>query len=195
MRTTVDIPDDLFIKAKKLAAEYKRTARVVLTRQDDSDLSLVERTAAANKHRASVFISLHSGASFSRQLSGHAVYHYRPSTRNALGGSDAAPVTRQPSGTPVNWEEAQLPYLKRSETLANLVCGQLRKPYPDIVCNVHGAPLMVLEGAACPAILVEFGYLTNPSEEKRLTTTRQQRKFVRALRDALQEFLKSSSAK
>ena len=180
--------------AKLLAGELKKSAQVVLTRQDDSELPLTDRTAAANRHRASLFISLHTGASFSRQLSGYAVYHYRPSTRNTLGGPDAAPETRQPSKKPVKWNDAQLSHLKRSEILASMVCGHIKKPYPDVVCNVHGAPLLVLEGAACPAILVESGFLTNPSEEKRLTTARQQSIFVRAIRDAIQQFLRFTSS-
>ena len=178
--------------AKMLAAELKKTARVVMTRQDDSDPALTDRTAVANRHRARIFISLHSGASFSRQAAGYAVYHYLPSTRNTLGGPVESKSPRRSSETPSKWQTAQQAYQKKSEDLARMICVHLKKPYPDVECNVYGAPLMALEGAASPAVLIESGFLTNPSDEKRMTATRHQTAFVKAVKDAVRAFLKAN---
>ena len=42
------------------------------------------------------------------------------------------------------------------------------KAIPAVQSRIERAPLVVLQGAAMPAVLIEVGYLTNPAEEKNL---------------------------
>jgi N-acetylmuramoyl-L-alanine amidase len=93
----------------------------------------------------------------------------------------------------VKWESAQLGYQKDSEHLARLTCEQIKKAFPDTPCRFYGAPLIILEGATCPAILIEFGFLTNPSDEKRMTTGRHQSVFVKAIAEGIRSFLGTPS--
>jgi N-acetylmuramoyl-L-alanine amidase len=179
--------------ATMLADELKPEARVLLTRSDDSEMVETDRTAVANRQRASLFVSLHAGASFSRQPSGYAVYHYVRYSGNALGRETAPSKPAGARKAPVKWESAQLGYQKDSERLARLTCEQIKKAFPGAPCRLYGAPLITLEGATSPAILIEFGFLTNPSDEKRMTTGRHQSAFVRAIGEGIRSFLGTPS--
>lgn len=179
--------------AALLADDLKQQARVVLTRREDTEMAWADRTAVANRNRASVFVSLHAGASFSRQPSGFAVYHYLPYASSTLGRGQESNRPAGPPEAPVKWQTAQLAHQKTSEHLARLICAQIKKSLPDIPCRLYGAPLLVLEGADSPAILIEFGFLTNPSDEKRMTGAKHQSAFVKAIGDGLRSFLKSPS--
>ena len=54
--------------------------------------------------------------------------------------------------------------------------------------RIQGAPLLVLQGANMPAILIEIGYLTNPADEKKLTDQGFLKEFARAIRKGIDEY-------
>ncbi len=70
--------------ARLIADQLKTGCRVVLTRSDDYRLDISGRTAVANQSRADIFISLHTGGSFSRSISASTVYYYRQFIGSAL---------------------------------------------------------------------------------------------------------------
>jgi N-acetylmuramoyl-L-alanine amidase len=179
--------------ATLLAEELKHAARVVITRSDDTEMEGADRVAVANRNRASVFVSLHAGASFSRQPSGYAVYHYLPYASSTLGRGEDAERPSGPPKAPVKWQAAQLAHQKESEHLARLIREQIQKSFPGAPCRLFGAPLLTLEGANSPAALIEFGFLTNPSDEKKMTSAKHQTAFVKAIGDGIRSFLKSPS--
>jgi N-acetylmuramoyl-L-alanine amidase len=50
---------------------------------------------------------------------------------------------------------------------------------------IQAAPMRVLVGANMPAVLVEVGYLTNPSQESQIMSGEFQARVTRALLDAI----------
>lgn len=154
--------------ARLIAGQLETRFRVVLTRSDDYRLDISERTAIANQSRADIFISLHTGASFSRSISGSTVYYHRQFTESALATEPKTPKSLTDNSQPLSWSQIQMKYRITSEKLAKLIQTRLNaiRQTPDM--RAQGAPLLVLEGADMPAVAIEIGNLSNPNEEKML---------------------------
>jgi N-acetylmuramoyl-L-alanine amidase len=161
----------------KLAESMAHTCggkyRIVLTRTGDQGLGIADRTATANHQNADVFISLHTGGSFIGSAEGINVYYFdfpQPSVHET-----EPPVPVNPPGidaaAPIPWDMLQEDHRSGSRELTGHVQRALKERISPATGRTGGLPLLVLEGAAMPAILVEFGYITNPSEEKALNNT------------------------
>lgn len=134
----------------------------VLTRRGDYGLGLADRAAAANSAGADLFISIHLAGSFLHQAGGMGVYYYEAQQRS--GGGNPSPVTPMPAG-PAPWQSLQARHGQKSRRLAALIYHRLSEQAQPSVDKTQGFPLVLLEGADMPAILIEAGYLSNPSEE------------------------------
>jgi N-acetylmuramoyl-L-alanine amidase len=145
--------------ARLIADQLETRCRVVLTRSDDYRLDIAGRTAVANQSRAEIFISLHTGASFSRSISGSTVYYHRQFIESALTAESKTPKSLLDSSQPQT---------------------------PDT--KVQGAPLLVLEGADMPAVVIEIGNLSNPNEEKILGDSKVLAGFAQAIADGVDTF-------
>lgn len=154
--------------ANSLAQRLNTRYRVLLTRNEDYGLDLAARTAVANHADAEIFISLHTGSSFSPNINGSAVYFYQPFEEKALTTKNHTSPA-QPDGKPeVRWGMIQTKYRLTSEKLANQIQSRLAMLLRPQEVEVQGAPLLVLEGADMPAVAIEIGNLKNASAEKAL---------------------------
>jgi len=158
--------------AQILTTELQRKYRVVLTRTDDSQVELEMRTALANHHKADLLISLHTGGSFVHSTSGLLIYHYQNFTEDPRKRTDPPPTQGQGENPPILWDQVQSRHLANSRVLARLLNVHLNDSALDQESRVRGAPLLLLQGANMPAILIEIGYLSNPAEEKQLQNQR-----------------------
>lgn len=167
-------PDGTFEKnatmafARVLADELKKTYEVVLTRTDDYWVDLFTRTAMANHMNADMFISIHTGGSFLHQASGISLYYYEKASAPAFGSEADSMETFKQTPHQSPWSDIQNKHQQASITLAELILKRINET-PQFKADIQGAPLMVLEGADMPAVLVEIGYITNPVDEKSLS--------------------------
>ena len=171
--------------ARLIADQLENRCRVVLTRSDDYRLDISGRTAVANQTRADIFISLHTGASFSGSLSGSTVYYHRQFIESAL---TAAPKVLMDSNQPLSWDQIQMKYRITSERLARLIQYRLNDAPRTPDTKIQGAPLLVLEGADMPAVVIEIGNLSNPNEEKMLRDPEFMAGFARAIATGVDTF-------
>jgi N-acetylmuramoyl-L-alanine amidase len=179
--------------ARSIADQLKTSCRVVLTRSDDYGLDISERTAVANQSRADIFISLHTGSSFTGSISGETVYFYQQFLISSLTAESKTPQSLTDSNIPVSWDQIQTKYRITSQKLAELIQNQLnsvRRP-PDT--KIQGAPLLVLEGADMPAVAIEIGNLSNPNEEKALGDTEFLAAIARAIARGVDAFFAQKS--
>jgi N-acetylmuramoyl-L-alanine amidase len=170
-------PDGTFEKtvtmelARVLAAELEKTYKVILTRTDDYWIDILKRTAMANHLNADLFISIHTGGSFLHQASGISLYYYEKSSTSAfIFEAESMEESKNPNFKEL-WSNIQVRHQKNSKVLAERILNSFKEKYYEKVeynAQIQGAPLMVLEGADTPAILIEIGYITNPTEEKSL---------------------------
>ena len=156
----------------RLVEEYGfDLADVILTRSDDRQVSLDDRTVAANAAGADLLLSIHLNASPSAGASGSVVYYLTPGAA-ARGRGAAARF--------VPWDQAQYEYLAASRALAEQIAiGLAALSLPSE--GVAHAPLRVLSGAAMPAVQVELGYVTSPRDRERLRDPAFHEEAARAL--------------
>ena len=55
----------------------------------------------------------------------------------------------------------------------------------DSINGIKSANLYILKNVNCPAITIEMGYLTNPNDNKLLTTKKGQIKIAKAIYKAI----------
>ena len=184
--------------------EQQLGLRVVLTRTADQTVRLDERAAIANNNKADLFISLHANASTRSSAMGAEVYYlslegYGDEARQ-LATSEGQPLAVVGGGIRdidvILWEMAQVRYLEQSAAFAEIVEAELRARVRMSSRAIQQAPFRVLVGANMPAVLVEMGFISNPVQERQLTSDQFQRAVVDALvasiirfRDYLQRFM------
>lgn len=174
--------------ARLIADQLETRCRVVLTRSDDYRLDIAGRTAVANQSRAEIFISLHTGASFSRSISGSTVYYHRQFIESALTAESKTPKSLLDSSQPLSWNQIQMKYRITSERLAKIIQNRLNDVRQTPDTKVQGAPLLVLEGADMPAVVIEIGNLSNPNEEKILGDSKVLAGFAQAIANGVDTF-------
>ncbi len=157
--------------ARMIASELGDKYKTILTRNDDYRLNIIDRTAVANHLKADLFISIHTGGSIIHEAGGMAVFYFKGISENTLSLEAEPPRLLASNGSPGLWNNIQNRHAKASRALAQLVQKHLLDQAGSKKIRIQDAPLLVLEGADMPAILIEIGYLTNPAEEKALNDT------------------------
>lgn len=174
---------DVTLRIARAAARRLRAAglEVLLTREDDAYLPLEARTDFANRVGADLFVSIHANAAPRSRSRG--VETYLLDTRY---DRQTARVAARENGTPIEeldelhriLASLELGYRERfAARLADRIHGALvralRGRYPDTRdLGVKRGPFLVLFSAEMPAVLVEVGFLTNPTERRRLASHR-----------------------
>jgi len=174
--------------AQILATELQREYKVVLTRTDDSQVDLDTRTALANHHKADLFISIHTGGSFVHSTSGILIYHYQDFSEDLSQQGEITSSQGHDKNTPILWNRAQSRYLEKSRILAGLINTRLNGLGEINNSRLQGAPLLLLQGANMPAILIEIGYLTNNAEQKKLNDQSYLTDLAREISRGIDEF-------
>lgn len=179
----------------KAAIEARLGVRVLLTRSGDETVALDARAAFANNNKADLFMSLHANASVRSSVAGAEVFYVSLGEYGTARGNAAEPGALLPAlgggeraVDLILWEMAQAQHLNESARLARLVEGEMRQRLPMSPRAIQQAPFRVLVGANMPAVLVEMGFITNPTEEKRLNAPEYQSQIVNALVSAIVRF-------
>ena len=168
---------------------------VRLTREADVFLPLRKRTQFATNQKADLFISIHTNASTARSASGIETYYL------ALASDESARRTamRENAGAEYNMKELDAlvgRILKESKStesrrLAELIQGQLASGKEVRNRGVKHAPFVVLIGTKVPAVLVEVGFISNPTEGKKLTTKAYQRQLANAIAKGIEQYIRN----
>ena len=180
----------------KAAIEARLGIRVLLTRAGDETVALDARAAFANNNKADLFISIHANASVRSSVTGAEVFYvtlgeYGSTARGTISEPGALLPTLGGGQRAVDlilWEMAQAQHLNESARVARTMEAEMRLRVPMSPRAIQQAPFRVLVGANMPAVLVETGFITNPTEEKRLSTAEYQSQLVNALLAAVVRF-------
>ncbi|MBN2308119.1 MAG: N-acetylmuramoyl-L-alanine amidase [Candidatus Hydrogenedentes bacterium] len=187
--------------AHKLEQAVQSTlgAQVLLTRQEDADLSLAARTTFANYHKGQLFISLHAGASFSPAAHGFEIFCLAPDgldmppapgEATPLGAPAASPGLDASGGA---GRDAGI-WAVESGRVAESVSEALLSATSSVNRGVHRVRCRVLENLRMPGFLIEVGCLTNGAEEALLDTDAYQEQLARGIVAGIQAYLASPVA-
>lgn len=191
--------------AKQLGKNLEQSLgyEVILTREDDSYLSLEERTAIANGNNADLFISLHINAHPASSVHGLETYFL-----NLTSSKEAMRVAAFENAT----SELQMSDLQ--DVLANIMKNSKIKESSRLARNVHTtlisglddagfplkdlgvkqAPFYVLIGAEMPAILIEVGFISNREEAKKLKNDKFLKSVATRTTQGIEAYIHSNTA-
>ena len=176
---------------KKLKAQGYQ---VYMTRRGDYFIQLHDRTKFANKIKANLFISIHANAApkRSKYLSMKGIETFFLSPARSERAKRIAALENKVAMEHLSYysKNVFLNFINRAKTIQSnklaidvhrSVLYEIRKRYRVDDGGVRPGPFWVLVGAQMPAILLEVGYITNPTEAKRLSSPYYQELIARGI--------------
>ena len=194
-------------KLGKYIKEFLPDVKVVYTRNDDTYIDLEERGHIANKAEGDLFISIHANAFEKRSVRGAEVFflglHQSKTsleimkTENAVFNTEGKNTIELTEDDLLIYELAHSGYLTTSERIASMIDYEFRKRAKRKSRGIKQAGFVVLYQASMPAMLIELGFLTNPSEQRFLSSDYGQSimasAIFRAIRDYKAEYEKTEA--
>jgi N-acetylmuramoyl-L-alanine amidase len=165
--------------AQELAAQLTRAGyKVTLTRDTDRFIELSDRPAIAKRRSADLFISLHfnSAPSSANTVRGAEVYCMTPvgapstNARGEGGGAGWYPGNRS------NDKNVYLAYQLQKSVTKNLDTEDR---------GLHRARFAVLRDATMPSVLIEAGFMSNPSEGRKIFDAGYRKQIAKAIVDGI----------
>ncbi len=173
----------------------KKGYNVRMTRETDVHIPIRKRTQFATDQKADLFVSIHANGSTARSAAGIETYYL------ALASDESARITamRENAGAEYNMTELDAlvgRILKESKStesrrLAQLIQTQLTSGKRVKNRGVKHAPMVILIGTKVPAVLVEVGFISNPTEGQRLTTKAYQRQLAASIAKGIEQYIKN----
>jgi len=174
-----------FAKILKTKLESKGGYEVHLTREDDTFIPLRERVEFAQKKGANLFLSIHADyfPEKTNKATGATVYTLSEEASDeearALAAkenlSDVLAGVELPSDSDevlanILIDLAQRETQNRSTIFARSIVGELAAKGALHTKKLRSAGFRVLKAPDVPSVLLELGFLSNPDDEKRLTS-------------------------
>ena len=166
---------------------------VVLTREDDRDLSLSERARIANHSGCRLLVSLHVNGSVQARMSGIELY-YLDTLKARLPRRLRETVGKRLDDPTLIVRELRARHLAESSaalagTVNEAMVAAAKTLAPEARSNgTRHDLLQLLLGAEIPSVLVEVGYLSNPTERAHLLDNRYQKTLAHGIARRHQEF-------
>ncbi|KPQ00709.1 MAG: N-acetylmuramoyl-L-alanine amidase AmiA [Bacteroidetes bacterium HLUCCA01] len=195
--------DIVLTVAKKLGDyinEYLPDVNVVYTRTDDTFIDLHERGRIANRAQGDLFISLHTNAVTQRGAYGaeffflgvartESALEVMKRENSVIALEDPATRTRELTEEElILYELTNVGYMTTSQRLAEKMDHQFTQRAGRRSRGVKQAGFIVLFQASMPAVLVELGFISNPSEERYMRTERGQAILASAMFRAIRDY-------
>ena len=169
LRTLGPTEKDINLAIAKVTEEYltKRGAKVITTRQGDTDASLAQRMAMVVEHKPDLSLSIHSNSTAVSNNYG-AIQGYR---------------TYYTFELPVTGEEDAVSFIsRRTAELVGLSYN-----------NKNRSNLALARTQYCPAMIFEIGFMSNPEDYEWLLRAENQEKVGRAIGQATLEWFEYQS--
>jgi len=196
-----DITLAIALKLKAMI-EKNMAFQVVLTRDKDMDVPVENRAAIANNQKADVFISIHTNSSRQKSAEGSETFFLSTGAtpdeetrrlayleNNSSRIEDHVDKTSEEDVKMILWDMAQTAYIRQSSRLAEMIQAELNSLLGTRDRGIKQAPFKVLTGAACPAVLIEAAFISNPEEEKKLASDAFQTSVAEAIYRGLTKYL------
>lgn len=176
--------------------------KVVLTRDRDIYIPLRGRIEKAHEAKADLFISIHADSALNSSARGLSVYTIsekasdkeaaalaeRENKADIILGMDL--VEYQPEVGNILIDLAKRETMDKSALYATHLVREMKKTV-KLVPNAHRfAGFVVLKSPNIPSVLVELGYLSNPTEDRLLQKKSYRQELAKALVKAVNNYFK-----
>ncbi len=194
--------------AKKLTTELNKLPGITafLTRKGDYYVGLRKRTFIARQQRAHLFVSIHADAFPSKKVKGASVWTLSSRRSNSevgrwlaskanedlLGVDDDLNLKQFDPQVAQTLVSLSLEYAVGSSIdIAKNILSSLKKVSVLHSPKPRQESFAVLTSPGIPSILVESGFISNPTDEKNLTSTSFQKRFAKAISRGLYRYLQA----
>jgi N-acetylmuramoyl-L-alanine amidase len=175
------------------ALESRGRYRVALTRDADRYVELEDRVRFARAQHADLFISIHADSHANREAQGASVYTLSERGADRAQGImasqnwnlDLGDAPREGVARDILVDLAQRETTNRSAQFAQTLIPRLGEVAP-LLRNTHrSAGFFVLLAPDVPAVLIETGFLSNVTDERRLSDPRARETMAEAMAGAV----------
>ncbi len=173
---------------------------VILTRERDEYVTLAERAEKATRSGGDIFVSIHANSAPNRSANGLETFFLseaKTDWERAVAARENAVFERELANPLFNKEDpvgliladlAQNEFLIESSELASRIQEATLAVIKSNDRGVRQADFYLLRNIFMPAVLVECGFLSNPTEEKLLRKLKHQEKIARAVAKGIVTF-------
>lgn len=199
-----DIVLKIALKTGQYIEEYLKDVKVIYTRKTDRFVELYKRAEIANTNNADVFISIHCNAINSSATYGSETYvmglHKENANLNVAMMENAAILLENNEddyyeGFDINAPESYISLALKKDNFMEqsvIIADQIQKQFKNRVGRkdrgVKQAGFLVLWRTSMPGILIELGFLSNPTEERFLNSEEGQVYMASAIYRAFKEY-------
>ncbi len=174
--------------------DSKKRYKVYLTRSSDKFIPLAKRVDIARKKDADLFISLHANSSPKRDIEGFSIYTLsnkssdkeaeklakKENKADIIGGANLKSASSDILDILIDLSQRDV--MNRSAIFAGELIKVMKNRGVHILQNTHRfAGFRVLTAPDMASVLIEIGYLTNRSEERRMKSDSYKRKISKAI--------------
>ena len=194
-----DIVLDVALKVGNYIKEFMPEVDVIYTRDDDTFVKLEDRGLTATRAKGDLFLSIHANSAANSQAYGAEIFFLglarsesalevmkkENSVLNLENGSEPVQLSEEDL---LIYELANAGNIAISERIASMIEDQFRNRAQRRSRGVKQAGLMALWHASTPAVLVELGFLSNPTEANYLASEYGQTILASAIFRAVRDF-------
>lgn len=210
---------DINLAVSKLVAKFVdenyNDVDVLLTREDDTFLTLKERADFANKNGGDIFVSVHVNSADKRNpnrktVKGASVYTlglHKSDANFEVAKRENAVMSLEndysstyqgfdpnSSESYIIFEMSQNKHMGQSISLAQNIQQALIADAGRSDRGVRQAGFWVLWATGMPSVLIELDFICNPEQEKFMTSKKGQQKMASAIGKAIGEYISSHSS-
>ena len=188
-----------------------KDVKVIYSRKTDKYLTLQERADVVNDHHADLFICVHTNSSPSASAYGSESYTLGLAKTKAnldVAMRENSVITLEDNykskyqgfdpnsvDSYIMFEFMQDKYIDRSVDFASIIQKQFHSYSNRLDRGVRQAGFWVLHRSACPSVLVEVGFISNPAEERYLSSDQGQKETATAIFNAFVDYKRDHDKK
>jgi N-acetylmuramoyl-L-alanine amidase len=204
-----DVVLGIGLKLGKLISENNPEVKVIFTRNTDVFIPLIDRSRIANKSKADLFISIHANICATPSTRGTETFFLGPAREgenfdvakkenSVILLEDDYSTTYEgfdpnSSESYIMFEMAQSAYLKQSLYFADDIQHQFKSRNDSPNRGVKQAGFLVLRMSSMPSVLIETGFISNPTEANYLNSEEGQQHIAFSVYEAFKKFKNKTS--
>lgn len=194
-----DIALQVTLRVGEYIKEHMPDVEVIYTRTDDSFVKLEERGLIATRAKGDLFVSIHANSARNARAHGAEIFFLglaRSQSALEVMKRENSVVDLENGGGPMQLSEEELMIYELansgniaiSERIATMIEHQFRTRAQRRSRGVKQAGLMALWHASTPAVLIELGFLSNPTEARYMASDYGQAILASAIFRAIRDF-------